>query len=69
MLMTKHRKKTFDESKKSKFSSFVIKVIMTVAESFSNQLIQLIINFKYSDQAFNQLFVNYHVVILFRTII
>ena len=49
MLMTKHRKKTFDELKKSKFSSFVIKVIMTVAETFSDQLIQLITDFKCSD--------------------
>ena len=39
MLMRKHRKKAFDESKKQKFLSFFIKVIMTVAESSSDQLI------------------------------
>ena len=39
MLMIKHRKKTFDESKKSKFLSFVIKVIITAAKNSSDQLI------------------------------
>ena len=39
ILMTKHRKEAFDELKKLKFLLFIIKVIMTAAESFSNSLI------------------------------
>ena len=36
ILMTKHCKKTFDESKKSKSLLFVIKIIMTIAKNFLN---------------------------------